>query len=314
MLLYHVLQWFMGSPDAPTIQRQFDMLPGVVAGVAVGGALWGYHWAVARQEAGIAEHEVAAARRAYRYLVSAVGLVTLGVGLVAVVAVAVGVLSPDGGPDIAGRDWWRNPLVLAITLLMVGAPVWGLHWREIQRAVGVGESEERAAQSRRVFIYVIFGVGVLLTLINMSVVLFQLFDAALGSGSVSEVLWEVRWSVGILVAAGSVSIYYWLVLREDRAATAGLELPEAAAAPARKSVTALVAEMDLDVVRRLEARLGYGVRVWRRTDAETLAPTINDEEMAETEQRILEAESNQVLVLVDAGGIRVIPHQGSWRG
>ena len=309
VLLFRVLQWFVGSPEAASARLHFDTLPVVTAAVVVGGGLWGYHWAVVRQEAVVARRGLTAAQRVYSYLVSAVGVVTMGVGLVTLFAVAIGLLSPAEDPLIAGPDWWRDPLVLAITLLVVGGPVWGLYWRDVQRVTVQGGPEERAALSRRVFIFLIFGTSVLLTLINLSIVLFKLFDAAFGEGAASEVLWEVRWSIGMLLAAGAVSVYYWLVLREDRQAIA--ELEEAVERPAPpKSVTALVAERDMPLVRRLEARLGYGVQVWQRTEAHSLAPALSDEQLAETEQRILDAESSHVLLLVDAEGIRVVPYRG----
>lgn len=313
VLLYHVLQWTIGSPEITSTRLHFDVLPVLVSFGVVGGGLWGYHWATVRQEAAVARRGPMAARRAYSYLVSAVGLVTLVVGLVTLFAVAIGLLSPAEGRQIAGHDWWRDPLALAITLLAVGTPVWGLYWRDVQRVTAQGDAEERIALSRRVFIFLIFGASVLLTLINLSIVLFKLFDAAFGGGVASKVWWDVRWSIGILLAAGAVSVYYWLVLKEDREATAGLERaaePVAPEAPPRKSVTALVAEEDLPLVRRLEARLGYGIQVWRRTEGRSLAPALSDDRLAETEQQILGADSQHVLLLVDAEGIQVVPYRG----
>lgn len=315
VLLYHILQWLIGSPEITNARLHFDILPTLVSFVIVGGGLWGYHWAIVRQEATVAGRGLVAARRVYSYLVSAVGLVTLSVGLVFLFAVAIGLLSPAEGQKIAGTDWWRNPLALAITLLAVGTPLWGLYWRDVQRVAVQGGSEERIALSRRVFIYLIFGISVLLVLINLSIVLFNLFDAAFGGrdasggGTASNVLWDTRWSIGILLAAGAVSVYYWMVLKEDREATAGLEraIPEA---PVRKSVTVLVAEADLPLVRRLEARLGYDVQVWRRTEGGSSAPTLSDDQVAEIAQQVLDADSHQIFLRVHARGIHVVPYRG----
>ena len=312
VLLYRILQWIIGNPEITNAQFQFDVLPALVSFGTVGGGLWGYHWAIVRQEAAVAQRGLVAARRVYSYLVSAVGLVTLSVGLTVLFAVAIGLLSPEEGDRITGADWWRNPLTLSITLLAVGAPLWGLYWRDVQRVAVQGELEERTALSRRVFIFLIFGISVLLVLINLSIVLFKLFNVAFGGASDSNVLWDVRWSIGILLAAGAVCVYYWMVLKEDREATAGLERvvePVATEVRLHKSVTMLVAEEDMPLVRRLEALLGYDVRVWRRTEGRSLAPALSDGLLTETVQQIRVADSQHVFLSMDAEGIQVAPYR-----
>ena len=314
VLFYHILQWFFGSPEITSPLVHFDVLPRVIATATVGAGLWTYHWAVVRQEVASAQRQLVGARRVYGYLVSAIGLVTLGVGLVNVFAVVLGLLSSPGVQIVRDNGWWRNPLVLAITLLVVGVPVWGLYWRDMQRIAVQGGAVERGALSRRVFIFLIFGVSIVLTLINLSIVLFELFDAAIGGTFSADLLWEIRWSTGILLMAGAVSVYYWLVLREDREVMALLGeagVEEAVAAPAavrpRKSVTALVSEQGLSLIRRLEARLGYGIQVWRQVGVQGSVPSVSDEHLAEAAQRIADADSDHAFLLVDAEGIQVLP-------
>ncbi|MBI4300207.1 MAG: hypothetical protein HY677_03650 [Chloroflexi bacterium] len=307
ILLYHLLQWFIGKPEATSARVQFDVVSSVIAAVVVGGGLWGYHWGVVQREAALARRGLTEARRVYNYLVAAVGLVTLGVGLTTIFAVAFGLLSPERGPRLTGGDWWRNPLVLAITLLAVGVPLWGLYWSEVQRLAADGGPTERHALSRRVFIYLIFFASVLLTLVNLSIALFRLFDALLGEGTRSTLLWDVRWNIGMLLTAGAVSIYYWLVLREDRQA---LALAPQAAAPAarRKTVTALVSEQDLPLVGRLEAQLGYAIHVWRRLEADGPAPALPDERVADAANAIAASPAERLILIVDAQGIRIVPY------
>jgi hypothetical protein len=312
VLLYLILQWIIGNPEITSASFQFDALPSLVSFGILGGGLWGYHWATVRQEAAVAQRGLVAARRVYSYLVSAVGLITLSVGLTVLFAVVIGLLSPEEGNRITGTDWWRNPLVLAITLLTVGTPLWGLYWRDVQGIAIQGGSEERVALSRRVFIFLIFGISVLLVLINLSIVLFKLFDVAFGAGASSNVLWDTRWSVGILFAAGAVSVYYWMVLKEDREATADLEWianPGTTEVRLHKSVTVLVAEEDLPLVRRLEALLGYDIHVWHHTEGRSLTRTLPDDLLTETVQQLSVANSQRVFLLVDAKGIQVVPYR-----
>jgi len=311
VFLYRILQWVIGNPEITSASSQFDVLPSLISVGIVGGGLWGYHWAIVRQEAAVAQRGLVAARRVYSYLVSAVGLIILSVGLIVLFAVAIGLLSPEEGDRITGPDWWRNPLVLAITLLTVGTPLWGLYWRDVQGIAIQGGSDERDVLSRRIFIFLIFGISVLLVLINLSIVLFKLFDVVFGGVASSNVLWDTRWSIGILFAAGAVSVYYWMVLKEDRESTANLECVSELGpteVSIRKSVTVLITEENMPLVLRLETLLGYDIQVWHRMDGRSLAPAISDDILTETVQQIRGTDSQLVFLLIDANGIQVSPY------
>ncbi len=332
VLLYHLLQWFFGRPETSSALLHFDIVPGVIAAATVGSGMWGYHRAVVRDGAAAtsrsplpeAQEKAQAGHRVYGYLVSAVGLVTLGVGLVILSATAIGLVTPNPGLPLTGNDWWRNPLVLSITLLLVGLPVWGLYWRDIQRVVALAGQNERSRLPRRIFIFLIFGLSILLTLVNLSIALFRVFDAALGKGVHAKLVWDIRWSIAILLTAGAASVYYWLVLQEDRKATAAADLKpspteraglDTLAAPPRprprKSVLMLVSEDELPLVRRLEDRLGYQIQVWRRVGQTPISWDVSEEELAEVERKVIDAISDHVLLLKAGRVIRVIPYQNS---
>jgi hypothetical protein len=305
--LYHLFQWWFGRPQTGSALDHFDVMPGVLAAIVVGVGTWGYHWAVASSEASAQAERLRPARRVYFYLVSAVGLVTLGVGLVMLLAVFFGLIGPAAGPSLRG-DLWRNPFVLSLTLLLVGAPIWFIFWRSIQRQVVTDEATERGALSRRVFIYAVFGASILLTLVNLSIVLFNVFDAMLGGRSTTALLWDSRWSLAIVITAGLVSAYYWSVLQEDRRALAAVERPSTT--EARKEVILLSVEGDGALVRRIESLLGHSVILWRRVDGSVEPPaTIDDEELARVVQRIGAADSDRVVVLEEAGRLLVIPYR-----
>ncbi|MDP3062548.1 MAG: hypothetical protein Q8O40_04970, partial [Chloroflexota bacterium] len=85
-----------------------------------------------------------------------------------------------------------------------------------------------------------------------------------------------------------------------------------AAEPARpitKRVTVLVSTQALSVARRLEALLGYPVSVWTRPDGEESALALTDDQLQAAAAAILAATTGQVLVVVDAGGVRVFPYE-----
>lgn len=220
VLLYTVLQWLMGSPEVPGAAVHFQVLPGLISALAVGTGLWGYHWALVQDESRNAARRLPATRRVYRYLVTALGLGTLAVGLVIGVAVVLGLLVPASGQPLLASQWWRNPLTLAITLLVVGIPLWSFYWFGAQKDAKTAPREEGAALSRRVFLYLVFGIAVLLSLGNLIALLFIFLRALLDGQISTQVVHESKWAIGMLLMAGAISGYYWLVLREDHRAIA----------------------------------------------------------------------------------------------
>ena len=129
ILLYRVIQWGIGQPDVDAYE-QFRVIPETVPGVLIGVALWGYHWAVAHQEAS-ASGSLPHARRIYRYMVTAAGLVVSGAGIVTLLAVGIGGLGLINSDVVLGPALWGNSLALAVTLLLVGISRVGvpLVWR-----------------------------------------------------------------------------------------------------------------------------------------------------------------------------------------
>jgi hypothetical protein len=248
-----------------------------------------------------------AASRVYRYLVSALGLGTLASGLVMLFALVLALLVSEAREPISGGDWWRGPLALVITFMIVGTPLWTYHWFGVQRQA-LDIPEERTALSRRVFLYLIFGVAILVALGNLSAVLFMFFQTALEGRLSLEVLRDAKWSLGMLLTAGAISVYYWLVLQEDRQALAPLE-KVAPAQPVRKRVIALASETAEPLVRRLESSLGYPVNLWRLLDSDALPPSLTDEELQDIQQSIARAPSSHVLLTIDASGVRVLPYR-----
>ena len=308
ILLFRVLQWAFGEPEAAGAADQFRFLPSAVAALISGGALWGYHWAVVRQESAAGVVESLAARQVYRYLLAALGLGTLASGLVILFSVMVGVIAPQSGEELLRADWWRNPLALATTLLLVGAPLWSFYWLGLQRDADAGLLE-RSALFRRVFIYLALGAAVLAGLGSLSAVLFVFFRGLLEGQISAQLVQDAKWGIGLLLTAGAVSVYYWLVLREDRRALAEAEEPSTETLPVRKSVIALATEAAQPFVRRLEGQLGISLHLWQRLDPDTEVPDLSEEEIRATQERIALAPGDRVLLTIDGSGVRVIPYR-----
>ena len=306
VLVYHVLQWAMGAPGLSSTGQHFSMMPGAMVAILIGAALWGYHWAVLQREAKMASDKAASARRIYRYLVASLGLGTLAASLVFLVALAVALVAPEARDAPAPGGWWKDELALVITLLLVGAPLWGYLWYRAQ-ADACGSPEERQSTTRKVFIYGVFGVAVLATLGSLSSVLFFLLEGLLEDEFTGAVFQDAKWGLGVLIAAGAVSVYYWLVLREDRRVLASFEV-QAPTARVRKSVILLVPEGASAVVRRLESELSYGVRHWQTMESEAI-PSVSQEAIRALAENIRQSASDRLMVTMDADGVRVVPYR-----
>lgn len=209
--LHAVLQWNLGVPDASTAAVHFELLPGVLATFVVGSAAWLYHRLVLRDVAGRPRTEP---ERAYEYLVAAVGLLSSAGGVtVTIVALLQTLLPPVAGADPGGR----NTLVVAVTLLLVGTPVWAVFWRRVQGLVRAGGEGEVTSPVRRTYLFLLFGAVGLTAATSLVVALFVVFRDLLEGGFAAGTILEVRTALALVVTAGVVSVYHWTVYRSDRA-------------------------------------------------------------------------------------------------
>ena len=100
-----------------------------------------------------------------------------------------------------------NTLLAAVTLLVVGVPVWWLHWRSIRAAVAADPNHEVATLTRRIYLVMLFGVAgvaaVIALLVAGSTFFRDLVDAQLGGAT----LRSMRYALGVLVASAAVSCW-----------------------------------------------------------------------------------------------------------
>lgn len=319
ILLFGTLSWLLGSPGVERAALHFRFLPGVISGLVIGTSLWGYHATVIGLETHRAADHFQGARRVYQYLVSALGLATLAVGLVVLIGTAIGILAREGQPTLSGAAWWRSSLALGITLVAVGGPLWGHYWSSVQREVSRNPAVERTTASRRVFIYGVFCFALLTTLGTLSALLYIFLRDLLEGHVTMTTLQDVKWFIAALAMAGAISVYYWMVLQEDRRsqdALASQAPPVPASGMRRKRVTALVAPEAEGLVREIEQRLGYRIILWRSL-ADGGAPALVPADIDAVPDRITQAPGDRVLLIIDASGVRLFPYEGeiggSWR-
>lgn len=208
VVIYDTLVWFVGEPRVSDAAGHFDAL-GISLGTALIGLLiWWYHRTLIENSSQRNEQ-----RRVYEYVMSAGGLGALSTG-VAVLLVAF-IESVSRTSVIAGGSA-VNSLLLAVTLLMVGLPVWLMYWRTIQRA---DSAQEHTSPTRRFYLFVLFGVGAIAAVVSLLTTVYLLFTDLLEGAAGGSTLREMRFSLAIVMTAGAISGYHWSVYRKERHVT-----------------------------------------------------------------------------------------------
>jgi len=304
VVLFQALQWWFGDPHAAEAAEHFSSLPSALAPLLVGGLSWGYHRAVLREEVGEASRW-SEPERIYRYLAAAAGLLTLSAGLVTLLAVSLDAL-PRRPELLQGQGWQRDSLVLGVTLAFVGLPLWARYWALTQHEAAEGGAAERSALPRRIYLFASFGIAALVTLVNLTIILFQLFEGILEGSLSSEFFRETRWSLALVLVAGAVSAYHWLVLRDDQAAAPAAPV----ALPLRRREVILVAPAGLDGLAELTTALraveGLSLRSWERTGD---AATVTAAQVASVRDALLVAAGDRFLLVAGTGGLDLIPYR-----
>ena len=306
IVLHGVIAWLLGVPSDATAGGHFRFLPGPLTSLFIGVAMWAYHWTVVRSEAATSLLESEAARRAYAYILAALGLGALVVAIGIVVNTGLTVLTERSAELLVGDDLWREPLALVITLGLLGGPLWGYYWRTIQGGVSSGGAEERNAPARRIYIFAVLGVGMLALLGSVSTLLFFGLRDLLGEGLSMETLRDARPAIAIIVPAAIFLPYHWMTYQQERRVEPEVPVPEMRRI--RKGVSVLVAEAGDPLVRKLEAALGYKVDVLTWADPDAVQAEPGDADLQSLVQRITTSEGRSVLLIPEAAGVRVISH------
>jgi hypothetical protein len=302
---FGTLQWLMGTPEETSAAAHFRFLPGALSSLVIGLSLWLCHWQTVQRERSPLG-QLQAARQTYAYIMAALGLGALAASVVVLVSTAIGIVVTSASQVLVGTDWWRDRIVLGLTLLLLGTPVWSLHWFSMQRMVAAGHPEERAISPRRILLFGAVGVGTLAFLGNVSYLLFVLLNALLEDKLSLDLLVDAKWSMGAIVAAGLFVPYYWFILRDDWKAAG-----ESAAGPAtrHKSVTVLIPEGGGSFLAGLETVLREKPRVLCRLDPDIGMPELSANDLRSVERRIREAPGDRVLLVAEATGVRVYSYR-----
>lgn len=255
----------------------------------VGLLVWWYHHAVLEAAGAQSRTEL---RRVYEYLMAGTGLLAAAAGLATVLVALIEALT--GPRDVLVTASSLNTLLGALTLLVVGAPVWWVYWQRIDRAAQADPAGERSSSTRRIYLFILFGLGGVAAVVSLISGVYVLLEDALEGSMDAETVRRTRFAVGVLLTAGAVSAYHWAVYRSDR--------DHGPVRPSAPRFVLLVGPVDQATARAVAGGTGSHVQAWRRTDGAAVPWSV--EEVV----GLLEGSpAQEVIVLSDAGGLRVIP-------
>ena len=297
-VLYTVIRWLLGGTELLTTSDHFRVITTAVPFLFAGVALLTYHWQVLQDESRLLAGRLAGAKRSFGYIMSAIGLGTAAVGVPLIVGAVIGQILPESGDSLAGSEPVRDQLAFALTVLIIGAPLWYWYWPRMQRTVQEGGAEERGALARRIYIYGVLGVLALAGIGSLIGFLTGLFNDLLQGDLTVDFLRNGRWMLGIIAGSGALLPYHWQVLREDQ--REGGE-----PTTTLKSVTLLAGgESANELAKRLKEALGIRVRLMRSVD-ESGASALSDEQMEALLESIGSVAAERLLIVATEGQVKV---------
>ena len=179
--------------------------------------VWWYHRRVVEGDAAReTEAGRAGIRRAYYYLIAAIGLAMAAIG-------AAGAIGAVGSGWLGLMNHDARETATWIALVLVGGPAWAFHWRASQQRL---DDDERRSLQRRVYLYLAILGSVGAVLVFGSALLFNLLKGLLAF-RFDLALWHDLWHFSVDTAVGAVALaWHFRLVRADRAALAAAGLEE----------------------------------------------------------------------------------------
>lgn len=290
-VLYDVLVWLLGEPATTSATVHFQGVPTAAAAAVVGTVVWWYHHTTL-EEAGPVAGGRTEIRRVYEYLMAGIALLAAAGGLT--MAVAALVEAATGSSAVLVGQSAVNSLLAAATLLLVGGPVWWFYWRAIQYAARALPEAEHTSPTRRIYLFVLFGLGGVAAVIALLIGVYLLFEDILAGTFGSETIRSMRYAVGVLLTSGTVSAYHWTVYRAER--------EQVVATGHGPRFVLLVGPPDPQIARAVARSTGGRVQAWPRADGGGSPWSLE-----ELQSLLSTATNEELIVLSDATGLHAIP-------
>lgn len=284
--LYQVLVWFVGEPMSQNAGEHFASIPQSLATAFAGFLFWWYHKSLLPNKS-----ERTDVQRTYEYLVSAISLIASAVGISIVIVALIESLTAKAILAGAGAI---NTLLGAGTVILVAGPVWWHFWSRIQKTAKISPESEHGSPVRRIYLFLLFGVGGIAAIVSLITIVVQLFDGILSSNLGANTFSEMRFAIGILVSTGIVAGYHWEIYRHEKSV-------EVTFAKSATNVL-LVGPNSPELIQELKAATGAKVSFLQRADATELVwPTEHVIEL------VKQSKEHDLLILLETTGVKVVP-------
>jgi hypothetical protein len=286
IVLGATIRWFL--PDTTgTTAGHFEPVALGIGIAAVGAVVWVYHrWVLGARPLS----ERGEVDRLYDYLLAGAGLGVLAAGVVILIGGAVQTLA---GETLTAGDW--DTAAVALTMLIVGIPVWWTYWAKIRLARRDLSAKELTSTTRRVYLFLLFGVSALVALVSLTIFVYQLIQDGLDGALGRATFIDGAIPIALVLTAGLITYYHWLVFRRDR-----LETPAAGHIALRE---VLLVTPDGDELSAAIRHADVRVKIMHAAAPASLAPS-TDEVLS-----MLLQETHHRAVVVDrgAGDFEVVP-------
>lgn len=291
-VIFGVLEWFLGDPGTTSPASHFDFLPVAIGFMATGSASWLYHARLLGDRGDRRRTEV---DRVYDYLLSGAGLVVAASGIATLITVSLKALADLGLTSFQAG----NATAAALTLLVVGIPLWWRYWSTIQRYRRTDADAELASVTRRIYIFVLFGVAGIVAVVNLIIIVFMVFNDILEGRFGSTTLDDASVAISLLITAGMIAGYHFTVFSEDRKA-----LPDVVE-PTLLRATVVGSTTD-PIVEAIRSDIGAKVTV-----LEVVSGTIAVRNIQEAMETLHSIEYSSVIVIPNEdGGYTIQPTDG----
>jgi hypothetical protein len=286
-LLYRILVWFIGDPSSTDFYTHFRSMPTLIGSAVAGLLLLWYHNHFASDSRTSVRNEV---QRIYEYLISGIALIAATVGFVLVLVSVFDVFVRNTLVDTSSAI---NTLLAAITLLVVGTPIWYLYWHRIQIHVKRQPLIEATAGTRRVYLFVLFGAGAALAVVTLISAVNLLLQAIFANDSLSDALRDLRYPVSILLGTIAITAYHWNVFSAERSFSSTQRIGP-------KRIT-LIGPLDENLRKQLRDLTGGSVQAWESmssaADSWPIDETLNLVKASSADRLVLTLVSGKVTAI-----------------
>lgn len=206
--LFSVLAWFLGDTSGPAAAH-FDLLPEAVGALLIGGAAWAYHAYVLGERKDRVRCEI---DRIYDYLLAGAGLAVAAAGMATLIATMLMGVSSRGITAIDSH----TTVATALTLLVIGVPLWWRYWSTIQHYRRGDTARELRSITRRIYIIGLLGIAAVVAIISLIMTVFVLVEDILEGIFGAATLDDSAIALALLTTAGALFWYHFAMFGEDR--------------------------------------------------------------------------------------------------